>query len=194
MVVDYSRTKIYSIRSPHTNKLYIGATTKKYLSKRLAIHRAEYKQFLNGKRKTCCSSRLILELGEAYIQLEEKFPCESIEESNKKEREWVDKFGELCVNNKKPGRTKREYYEENREKTLEKVKEYSRANKDKISTRMKKYYKQNREKIQAQQREPFTCPHCSTITSYGHKARHFRTKVCQAAREAQEDVEIIYDI
>lgn len=211
MPVDYSRTKIYTIRSPHTNKIYVGATTKHYLSQRMEGHRKEYKSFLEGKRNSCTTSRFILECGEAYIQLEEKFPCSSIEESNKKEREYIDKYGERRVNIQKPCRTMKEWRDDNKDK----IREYREQNKEQISTNMKEwyednykenkermarakeYYKDNKERIFAQQKEPFTCPYCSITIQIVNKARHFRSKFCREAREAQEaqeeEIEIIFE-
>ena len=49
---DYKQGKIYKIEpicdhEPH--EIYIGSTTKKYLSQRLQQHKNDYKRFLNNK-------------------------------------------------------------------------------------------------------------------------------------------------
>ena len=62
----YSNGKIYTIRSPSTDKIYIGSTIEKYLSSRLNGHNALYKRFLNGKDNNMTSFELI-KLGDAYI-------------------------------------------------------------------------------------------------------------------------------
>ena len=41
--------KIYKIESYNTPFIYIGCTTKKYLSERLTFYRSEYKKYLKSK-------------------------------------------------------------------------------------------------------------------------------------------------
>ncbi len=48
-MVNYENGKIYKIESHLGDKLYIGSTTKQYLSQRMDKHRTDYKQWLNGK-------------------------------------------------------------------------------------------------------------------------------------------------
>ena len=44
-----STAKIYKIESYTTPFIYIGCTTKKYLSERLTFYRSEYKKYLKSK-------------------------------------------------------------------------------------------------------------------------------------------------
>ena len=44
-MIDYTKTKIYKTWSHLGDKLYIGATTKKYLSERMVHHRKDYKSW-----------------------------------------------------------------------------------------------------------------------------------------------------
>ncbi len=44
-----STAKIYKIESYTTKFIYIGCTTKKYLSERLTFYRTEYKRYLQSK-------------------------------------------------------------------------------------------------------------------------------------------------
>ena len=46
---NYQNSKIYKLTSPHTNKIYIGSTTQKYLSDRKSGHIRDYKNYGNGK-------------------------------------------------------------------------------------------------------------------------------------------------
>ena len=46
---DYQNGKIYQITSHCGDKIYIGSTTKKYLSQRMDKHRSSYKQWKQGK-------------------------------------------------------------------------------------------------------------------------------------------------
>ena len=47
-MVNYNNGKIYKIESHCGDKVYIGSTTKEYLSQRMDAHRRGYKQWKNG--------------------------------------------------------------------------------------------------------------------------------------------------
>ena len=85
---DYSQNKNYLIKSPNTDKVYVGSTTLKYLSQRLAFH----VQDARPKSKKYCSSKKILECGDYYIELIENFPCSNIAEQRKREGYWQDVY------------------------------------------------------------------------------------------------------
>jgi ribosomal protein L37AE/L43A len=193
---DYEKTKIYTVRSPHTNLVYVGATTQKYLSDRFASHKSHYKQWKAGKFDGC-KSRVIFEFGDAYIHLEENYPCADKNESNARERYWIENYGELSVNSSIPGRTRKEYQADNREAILARRKQYYVDNRESISARQKQYHADNREAeltrkkqyrednkeaISARMKQKITCPHCNRTHSRGVKARHLRTKVCRAVQ------------
>jgi hypothetical protein len=48
-MTDYTKTKIYKIESHLGDKIYIGSTTKEYLSQRMDSHRGNYKVWKDGK-------------------------------------------------------------------------------------------------------------------------------------------------
>ena len=48
-MTNYTKTTIYRIESPLGDKVYVGSTTKQYLSQRFAQHKAAYKQWKAGK-------------------------------------------------------------------------------------------------------------------------------------------------
>jgi hypothetical protein len=50
-MVNYQEGKIYKIISPLTDKIYVGSTTKKYLSERLCRHLCDYKRYLNVSKR-----------------------------------------------------------------------------------------------------------------------------------------------
>ena len=87
--------KIYKIVDNTNGNVYIGITTQKYLSSRLAGHRQD---------KTCMS-RDIIKNGDYKIEL--------IEETDDKTREryWIENTD--CVNKQIPGRTKKEWSSDN---------------------------------------------------------------------------------
>ena len=48
-MVNYENGKIYKIESHSGDMIYIGSTTKKYLSQRMDTHRTDFKCWKNGK-------------------------------------------------------------------------------------------------------------------------------------------------
>jgi hypothetical protein len=136
---DYQKGKIYKLVSDHTDQIYIGSTVQK-LSQRLAKHACDFRK---GKYK--CTSKKLFELGNVKIILIENYSCNSKEELLKHERNYIETMD--CVNKNMPGRTKSEYYHDNKEEILKQKKEYKRKNIDKIKERNKEYYLKNIDKI-----------------------------------------------
>jgi hypothetical protein len=75
-----------------------------------------------------------------------KFSCENKRELCKEERRHLELFG-ATLNKVIPTRTKKEYYEDNKEQKLEYSKEYYEENKEIIAEKMKQYHIDNKEKI-----------------------------------------------
>jgi hypothetical protein len=94
----YQNGKIYAIKSPNTDKIYIGSTTQKYLSSRLTQHKCV---------KSNISSKEIINCGDAYIELIEMYPCNNIMELNKREGEIFNLYNNK-VNKTQAGRTQKE--------------------------------------------------------------------------------------
>ena len=73
---NFQQSKIYSIRShSRPDLIYIGSTTQP-LSKRMVQHR---------EARSKCSSKEIIAIGDAYIELIENFPCNDKYELNARE-------------------------------------------------------------------------------------------------------------
>jgi hypothetical protein len=146
----YQGGKIYTIRSPHTDKYYIGSTIETYLSSRLNGHNANYKRFLKGPGKNTASFE-ILKLGDAYIELLELFSCNSLLELRKREGQLIRQYKDDCVNKNIAGQTikeyKKVYYENNKEIITKNVKEYNEDKKEQKREYNLKYNKANRDKL-----------------------------------------------
>lgn len=200
---DYSTGKIYAIRSPSTDKVYIGSTIEK-LSSRMAKHRCSYKRYLNGKSKGYMTSFELLEKGNAYIELVEDYPCERKEQLLKREG-GVMRVTEHCVNIKIMGRTKKEYCDEHKQEKREydrlyrernkdtiytkrktyfdsrkqEKREYDRSyrerNKDKLLTQRKTYYIQNKDKLAKSKKKKYTCV-CGVELRKDGKSTHLKTQ------------------
>lgn len=142
MPVDYSKAKIYCIRSPNTDLIYIGSTCQQ-LSTRMTGHRADF------KKETVISSKIIFEFGDAYIELLENYPCNNREELCKREGELI-RTNNNCCNKQVAGRTIKEWYEENKKETLEKQKAYKEANIEAYKERQKEWYESNKERVKCE--------------------------------------------
>ena len=135
---NYQNGKVYAIRSHQTDKIYIGSTIRS-LAKRFYDHKAS-----NKTHKKKCKSSEILQYEDAYIELLENYPCNSKEELLKKEGELIRSTD--CVNRCIAGRTKREYYVDNKEEILKQAKEYHKVNRKVILQKMKEKYEKNKDK------------------------------------------------
>ena len=135
--MDYQNGKIYTIRSPHTEKYYIGSTAST-LIKRLSGHKKQNK-------KNITTSKIIFDFGDAYIELLELFPCNSKIELNKREGELQRLHRNDIVNTKFECRTAQELKEQK--------KEYYSNNSDIIKEQKRDYYINNKEKILKQVKE-----------------------------------------
>ena len=91
----YQNSKIYKIYSDQGNKVYIGCTTKKYLSERMARHRYDYTYFKKkreGSGFAFVTSYLLFDeygVNNCKIELLESFPCNSIDEIRKREANYI---------------------------------------------------------------------------------------------------------
>jgi hypothetical protein len=189
-MVNYQDSKIYKIFSNMDSSIcYVGSTTNINLSRRMAKHRDHYKQWKEGKITKTTSFDLFEQFGveNCIIELIELFPCNSKDELSKKEGEYIRLLN--CVNRKIQGRTKKEYYEDNKERrhnnyinNMEKIKEYRFINKDRRSEYNKQYRQDNLKQISERQQKQrqeknkikVTCG-CGSIITIDAKTRHEKT-------------------
>ena len=156
MVVDYNNGKIYTIRSHQTEDIYIGSTCSP-LHKRLYFHKTNLKSW-NKTNKRYMTSFEIMKYDDAYIELLEDYPCPSKTHLNRREGRFIRNMD--CVNKFVAGRTKSEYYQDNKEDIAqyyqdhkEERAQYYQDNKEDISQHKKQYYQDNKEKILEYARE-----------------------------------------
>ena len=119
----YQDGKIYKILNSETDDVYVGSTTQK-LSKRMTNHRTNAKKgvthFLYQKMREIGGDKF-------YIELVEKYPCNSLEQLNKREGEWIREMATL--NEKVAGRNNKHYKQEHKEIIKEREKTYDQENK-----------------------------------------------------------------
>jgi hypothetical protein len=189
---NYQNSKIYKIEpicDHEDDEVYYGSTTQ-LLCKRMSHHREHYRRYLNGKEHKITSYDIFDKYGmeNCNIYLIEECPCENIEQLRKKEGEYIK--GNGCVNKVIPGRTPKEwrednkdiinkqrkqYYEDNKDTVLEKRKEHYTVNKEAMRKKNKEYYKANKNAILEKIKLTYTCECGATITT-GSRVRHERTK------------------
>ena len=91
----YQKSKIYKIFSDVGDMVYIGCTTKQYLSQRLAKHKYDYAYYKKKREESgyaFVSSCLIFDeygVDNCKIELLEAFPCNSRDEIRKREAHYI---------------------------------------------------------------------------------------------------------
>ncbi len=147
--MDYNNGKIYKIVSNQTDKVYYGSTCSP-LFKRLYQHKVNYKSYQNGKYCNTTSFEIV-KYDDCEIILVEKFPCESKEELYARERYYIENNN--CVNKIVIGRTKSQWYNDNKETIKEQRKQYREDNKETIKEQQKQWYNDNKEQIKEQKKQ-----------------------------------------
>ena len=181
-MVNYSNSKIYKIWSLKGSKIYVGATTKKYLSQRMDNHRDDYKRWLNDNSCSNFTSFILFEeygLENCQIELIEAKECQSKDEQKKLEGHYIRTLE--CVNKVIPDRTKIEYLETNREIILQKKKINREENKEEIKVYADKYSEENKEVLNEKQREHYQENKETCI----ERAKEYRAKHQEEINERQ---------
>lgn len=137
---NYSKAKIYKITSNDAKDVYIGSTCQS-LKDRLCKHKYSFK-----KGKTCPTSKEILKYADCKIELIEEFPCATKRELLEREGYHI-RITPNCVNRNVMGRTKAQYYVDNKEVIAVKSKKYAQKNATKIAEYQKKYAEEHKEHL-----------------------------------------------
>ena len=167
----FNNSKIYKLYSESSGLTYIGSTCEKYLSRRLAGHVRNYKNYLIVKNNYITSFE-ILKCDDYKIELLKKVNVSDKDELRKIEGDFIRKI--KCVNKFIAGRTQKEWREENKEYN----KEYRKHNKDKIKEKKKEYYDQNKYKIKQHSSEKIECKICGSYVRRSDISTHKKSKKC----------------
>jgi hypothetical protein len=149
---DYSKGKVYTLRSYQTDEIYIGSSINT-LPKRLGQHKKNYNEWKNERYHYVASFELI-KYDDCYIELLEDYPCKNRNQLEQREGYYIRTMN--CVNKYIAGRTDKEYREDNKNK-------------------IKKYYENNKEKILEKYKEKINCECGCIITKY-KLSRHIKSK------------------
>ena len=141
----FNLSKIYAIKSPHTDLYYIGSTTRP-LCDRFTKHKSCYKGYLKGTYHFVTSFKII-EHDDAYIELLEEVNCENRNQLEKREGELIKENKSNCVNKFIPCRTKIEWTQDNIDKIREQRKQRDIDNQEMIKQDGKQYYIDNCDRI-----------------------------------------------
>ena len=173
----YNNGKIYTIRSYKTDKFYIGSTIQPL-----------YKRFNEHKTDKNCNmtSKIIIEYGDAYIELLENFSCNNKEELNKREGELIRLHKDNIVNKYINGRTKEEWYNDNKDKFKQQhldnkkhnniiSKNHYNDNKEYYLELAKLYRKNNKDKIIESNKATYKCD-CGSLITKNYKSKHNKNK------------------
>ena len=161
----YKRGKIYVVKCKYDDNLkYVGSTILK-LNRRLSGHR---------KDKLCYLYKYVNgDWDNFYIELYEEYPCNNRKDLEKREGEIIRLIG--TINYRIAGRTKKEYYEDNKEK----YKERREENKEIIAEKHKIYRENNKEILAEKRKEKVKCDNCGFEYSRCNITRHKRSIKCQ---------------
>lgn len=94
---NYQNTKVYKITCPGP-EIYIGSTTKIYLSQRYQQHRTDYRNFLKNSGKNDQLFELFKKYGpeNCNIELIEACPCTNIDSERKNKNKYIRELD--CIN------------------------------------------------------------------------------------------------
>jgi hypothetical protein len=165
-MVNYGNGKIYKIECLTTGLIYVGSTTKQYLSQRLVHHRKDYNKYINGNGKyPFTTSFKILENDNYRIELLEEVNCESKDQLYAREGYYIRTLN--CVNRLVMGKT-------DDDKTNDK-KLYYQNNKERIKATSKDNYTKNIDRIKKYREQKYHCE-CGCSVLISGKSLHLKSK------------------
>jgi len=116
---------IYKATDNTNGNVYYGSTTET-VDERFQKHESVHK-ICDGCGLSICS---IIRNRDYSVEIVERFPCEEKKVRLKREAYYITSFP--CINKEVPGRTRKEYYEANKEYIQKRKREYQSKNPDKV--------------------------------------------------------------
>ena len=151
----YKNGRIYKIVDNGYNKMYIGSTVQS-LSNRMSEHRKRFNKYRNGQDTNYTSSFVIFEeygMDNCKIELIEVFPCGSKEELHKQEGFHIKSND--CVNKLVNGRTRHDWYKDNKDAIQDKQRQYAMNHKEQIKEYKKKYFEEHKDELTRKSKERY---------------------------------------
>lgn len=177
---DYRNGKIYQIKNTIDEEVYVGSTIAP-LNRRMVKHK--YSAKTEGEKP------LYLKMNEYgfdkfFIELIEEYPCNSKLELCAREGYWIKEIGTL--NKKIQGRTRQEWFDDNKEYLKEKWKSRYENNKEAINEQKKGYRERNKEKLHEMLCRKCLCE-CGLIYTHSNKNRHLKSEDHARQIEKKDD-------
>lgn len=156
--IDYSKTIIYKIVCKDVNIMdcYVGQTTN--FNKRKEQHKWDCNS-IDSKKYNQYNYQFIRENSgwKNWDIIEvEKFNATDKLDAKKRERYWIETL-KASLNKQLPNRSKKEYYEENKEQHQSRMKKYYDEHKEQLNARNKQYwhqyYQQHKKEIYINRKE-----------------------------------------
>lgn len=138
---------VYKLVCDDTKAMYIGSTFKG-VQVRLRFHADSYKKFSSADPKSTryTTSFEIIKGQKYHIEIVEQFECD-VHELRRRECDYIKQFraeGFNVVNKNLPGRSMRQYYQDHKERLVQKQREYDGEHREQILARMKEYYRKKK--------------------------------------------------
>ena len=174
---DYSKSIIYKLccKDPNITDIYIGSTIN--FKKRKYDHKWNCNNNIEKNKKYNLKIYKFIRDNGGFenwtMIMLEQYNCNNKKELQSRERYWIEEL-KSSLNSEIPTRTKQEYYEDYKDKILEKQKQYRLENKDKI----KQHYINNKDKKLEYKNQKVNCDICNSIVNRNNLARHKKTDKC----------------
>jgi len=177
--IDYSKGLIYKLccKDATTEDIYIGSTTN--FINRKHQHKGNCNNS-NREKYNLKVYKFIRENGgfENWdMILIQYYSCVTKKELEAKEREYIEKL-KPSLNCQLPGRTKKEWAEDNIEKIKEQQKNWHNNNRDKFKQHLKQYYEKNKTEISEKLKIKIQCEYCKSVVRKADLNRHQKTNKC----------------
>jgi len=138
----------------------------------MAQHRDDYKRKDIATKKV--KSFDLLQYDDAYIELVEKFPCDTKEQLLAREGHHIRTTGN-CINRCIAGQTRQQTQKQYRITHQEQIKEYNQKHKEELTSYFRKYRVANKKELNAKRNKQVECV-CGSLIRHCDKSRHEKTK------------------
>lgn len=170
-MVNYANGKIYKIVNNIDDKFYIGSTCQP-LYRRKGNHKKESKKHPNRK-----VYQHLNKIGweNVKIILIEKWPCDSKEELERRERYFIEKY-KTSLNCVVPTQNRQEFYIKNKDRINNERKAKYHKNPERIKRQSNEYYHKNKASINSEKRKVKVDCECGSNVRKSDIARHRKSK------------------
>ena len=175
-VIDYSKCVIYKIccKDPSVTYEYYGHTTDKTRRKQ------EHKCVCNNQNHKKHNLKIYQVIRENdgwdnwdFIIIED-YPCQNVDEARLRERYWIE-LKQSTLNTNIPGRTSKEYRQDNFNTISKNHKKYYDENKEILLDKQKKYYEENKCEMNSKRLKKVECE-CGSEVARCTIARHRKSQ------------------